>query len=156
MPRSFNNVQLGTGPAKSFWKSRLYLSPVWTIGRPHSLVNDGDKGVSTFTDFFGASVPDDDTTRQALERVVKEGCGPGLGKVIWHELDLKYPRIAKESAEHFYSRESRLDILSLITDLANPQVNADGIQINMAISHLGPFVFTGTLLPLLESTASLA
>ncbi|KAK0204515.1 hypothetical protein DFS33DRAFT_1258689 [Desarmillaria ectypa] len=45
--------------------------------------------------------------------------------------------------------------LSRITDLGNPQMNVDGVQNNMAINYLGPFVFTRTLLPLLESTASL-
>ncbi len=59
------------------------------------------------------AVPDEDMTRKALERVEKEGSEPGLGEVIWHELDLKDPRSAKESAERFISRESRLDILSL-------------------------------------------
>ncbi|KAK0193500.1 hypothetical protein F5146DRAFT_1030947 [Armillaria mellea] len=105
------------------------------------------------------AVPDENMTREALERVEKEGREPGLGEVIWHELDLKDPRSAKESAEHFISRENRLDILinnaAQITDLGNPQMNVDGIQNNMAINYLGPFVFTRTLLPLLESTASL-
>ncbi|KAF8076823.1 hypothetical protein FPV67DRAFT_434598 [Lyophyllum atratum] len=41
-----------------------------------------------------------------------------------------------------------------ITDLGNPRMNADGVQNNMAINYLGPFVFTRTLLPLLESTAA--
>ncbi|KAF8972569.1 hypothetical protein BDZ97DRAFT_1649675 [Flammula alnicola] len=41
-----------------------------------------------------------------------------------------------------------------ISDLGNPQTNADGVQDNMAINYLGPFVFTRTLLPLLESTAA--
>ncbi|KAK0218387.1 hypothetical protein EDD85DRAFT_867486 [Armillaria nabsnona] len=83
-----------------------------------------------------AIVTDEDTTRKALEQVEKEGREPGLGEVIRHELDLKDP-------------------LSRITDLGNPQMNVDGIQNNMAINYLGPFVFTRTLLPLLESTASL-
>ncbi|KAJ7223259.1 hypothetical protein GGX14DRAFT_351682, partial [Mycena pura] len=38
--------------------------------------------------------------------------------------------------------------------LGNPRLNADGIQDNMAINYLGPYVFTNTLLPLLETTAS--
>ena len=57
-----------------------------------------------------------------------------------------------------------------ISDLGKPLTNQDGVQDNMAIkyemfcslwpsvpyiyvSYLGPFVFTRTLLPLLESTA---
>ena len=58
------------------------------------------------------AVPDEDRTKEALERVEKEGREPGLGEVVWHELDLKDPRTAKASAQKFMERESRLDILS--------------------------------------------
>lgn len=57
------------------------------------------------------AVPDEEQTRQALERVEKEGREPGLGEVIWHELNLSDPRWAKKSAEQFREKESRLDIL---------------------------------------------
>ncbi|KAF8170375.1 hypothetical protein BJ912DRAFT_861211 [Pholiota molesta] len=57
------------------------------------------------------AVPDEDRTKQALERVEREGREPGLGEVLWHELDLKDPRDAKASAERFMEREQRLDIL---------------------------------------------
>jgi len=104
------------------------------------------------------AVPDQDLTKEALERVEREGREPGLGEVIWHELDLKDPRTAKASALSFMEKESRLDILinnaALITDLGKPLRNQDGVQDNMAINYLGPFVFTRTLLPLLESTAA--
>jgi len=77
---------------------------------------------------------------------------------VWHELDLKDPRTAKASAQSFMEKESRLDILinnaALIADLGNPLKNQDEVQDNMAINYLGPFVFTRTLLPLLESTAA--
>ncbi|KAK0213949.1 hypothetical protein IW262DRAFT_1279177 [Armillaria fumosa] len=48
-----------------------------------------------------------------------------------------------------------LTCLSRITDLGNPQMNADGIQNDMTINYLGPYIFTNSLLPLLESTALL-
>lgn len=104
------------------------------------------------------AAPDKELTTAALDRVQKEGREPGLGEVIWHELDLKDPRDAKASAERFMGKEKRLHILinnaALISDLGNPQFNADGVQDNMAVNYLGPFVFTQTLLPLLESTAA--
>ncbi|PPQ93008.1 hypothetical protein CVT25_000209 [Psilocybe cyanescens] len=104
------------------------------------------------------AAPDDEKVKEALERVEKEGREPGLGEVIWWELDLSDPRGAKSSAEKFLEKETRLDILinnaAQITDLGNPKFNADGVQYNMAINYLGPFVFTQTLLPLLESTAA--
>jgi len=104
------------------------------------------------------AAPDRDHTKEALERVEREGREPGLGEVIWHELDLKDPRTAKASAQSFMEKENRLDILinnaALISDLGKPLRNEDGVQDNMAINYLGPFVFTRTLLPLLESTAA--
>lgn len=59
------------------------------------------------------TTPDEDRTREALKRVEREGREPGLGEVIWHELDLSDPRSAKTSAERFLTKETRLDILSL-------------------------------------------
>lgn len=58
------------------------------------------------------ATPDQDQTKEALDRVEREGREPGLGEVIWHELDLKDPRTAKSSAQSFMEKESRLDILS--------------------------------------------
>jgi NADP-dependent 3-hydroxy acid dehydrogenase YdfG len=58
------------------------------------------------------AAPDQDRMKEALERVEKEGREPGLGEVVWHELDLKDPRTAKASAKSFMEKESRLDILS--------------------------------------------
>lgn len=58
------------------------------------------------------ATPDEDRMKEALERVEKEGREPGLGEVVWHELDLKDPRTAKASAQSFMEKESRLDILS--------------------------------------------
>ncbi|KAK0470111.1 uncharacterized protein EV420DRAFT_1223901, partial [Desarmillaria tabescens] len=57
------------------------------------------------------AVRDSGRAKEAMERLEKEGRGPGFGEVIWHDLDLKDPRSAKESAERFIARESRLDIL---------------------------------------------
>ncbi|SJK99756.1 uncharacterized protein ARMOST_03067 [Armillaria ostoyae] len=103
---------------------------------------------------------DETRANEAIDRLNEEGRELGLGGVIWHELDLKDPRSAKESAERFISRERKLDILvnnaALIPAFGNVQaLNADGIGESMAINYLGPYIFTKTLLPLLESTASL-
>ncbi len=48
------------------------------------------------------AVPDEERTKAALQRVESEGREPGLGEVIWHELDLKDPRDAKASARTVY------------------------------------------------------
>ncbi|PBL04045.1 NAD(P)-binding protein [Armillaria gallica] len=57
------------------------------------------------------AVRDETRAKEAMERLEKEGREPGFGEIMWHELDLKDPRSAKESAERFVARESRLDIL---------------------------------------------
>ncbi|KAK0434361.1 hypothetical protein EV421DRAFT_1909477 [Armillaria borealis] len=103
---------------------------------------------------------DETRAKGAIDRLNEEGHGPGLGEVIWHELDLKDPRSARESAERFIARERKLDILvnntALIPAFGNVQaLNPDGIWESMAVSYLGPYIFTKTLLPLPESTASL-
>ena len=58
------------------------------------------------------AVRDKNKAKDALERVEREGTEPGLGEVVWHELDLKDARSAKASALSFMEKESRLDILS--------------------------------------------
>ena len=56
--------------------------------------------------------PDQEKMKLAMERVERGGREPGLGEVVWLELDLKDPRTAKASAQSFMEKESRLDILS--------------------------------------------
>ncbi|KAG7444866.1 NAD(P)-binding protein [Guyanagaster necrorhizus] len=102
---------------------------------------------------------DETRAKEAIDRLDKGGRDPGLGQVIWHALDLRDSRSAKESAERFVAREKRLDILvnnaALITDLGKLQENSDGILESMAVNYLGPYIFTRTLLQLLESTTLL-
>lgn len=69
--------------------------------------------MSSITQQVYMAVPDEEQTKEALRRVEELGREPGLGEVIWHELDLKDPRTAKASAERFMKREERLDILGL-------------------------------------------
>ncbi|KAF5336283.1 hypothetical protein D9758_014491 [Tetrapyrgos nigripes] len=93
--------------------------------------------------------------KAAMERLEKEGKGPGNGEVLWHQLDLVDPRKAKESAEKFMKRSKRwtFSLTMLHSDSGNPSMNPDGIQGTMAVNYLGTYVFTQTLLPLLEKTA---
>ncbi|KAJ8517517.1 hypothetical protein ONZ45_g5295 [Pleurotus djamor] len=96
--------------------------------------------------------------KEALKRAEREGIEPGMGEVLWHELDLKDPKTAKASAESFLAKESKLDILinnaALIVDDGKQTVNELGFTSSMFINYLGPLVFTQTLLPLLEATAA--
>ncbi|PBK58372.1 hypothetical protein ARMSODRAFT_134936 [Armillaria solidipes] len=118
------------------------------------------------------------TERKKLsDRLNEEGRGPGLGEVIWHELDLKDPRSARNRQNVsllekyilisvnnaalsviiiFVHPGSKFMVLSMILALGDIQaLNPDGIWEGMAVNSLGPYIFTKTLLPLFESTASL-
>ncbi|KAI0073653.1 NAD-P-binding protein [Panus rudis PR-1116 ss-1] len=97
----------------------------------------------------------EEKAKAAIERLKKEGLGPGNGEVIWLPLDLSDPKEAKKAAEDFLTKEKRLDVLInnaaiILTPYAKSHY---GIQDIMVVNHLSPFVFTMTLLPLLKSTA---
>ena len=48
---------------------------------------------------------------KAIAQLQEDGLGPGNGQVVWLKLDLEDPRNAKQAAEEFRQKESRLDIL---------------------------------------------
>ncbi|KAH8097034.1 NAD-P-binding protein [Cristinia sonorae] len=79
----------------------------------------------------------------------------GAGSVEWLELDLGDPRKAKASAEKFLEKEARLEILVNNAAMVNAiyKKSIDDIQDVMVTN---PFIFTKTLLPLLEKTAAAA
>ncbi|KAG8878540.1 hypothetical protein FRB97_002409 [Tulasnella sp. 331] len=99
----------------------------------------------------------------AIEKLKADGYlveGNG-GEVTWHELDVTTPASTRRSAEEFMKRESRLDILVNNAGMAHwaPEsfelVGSDTpISKLMSANHLGPFVLTTTLLPLIKKTAA--
>ncbi|KAF8804455.1 NAD(P)-binding protein [Phlegmacium glaucopus] len=91
----------------------------------------------------------------ALAKLDQEGLEPGNGEVIWLKLDLSDPRDAKEAAEEFLKREKRLDVLVNNAALlrAPHVIGNDGIANMTMVNYLSPYVFTRTLLPLLQQTA---
>ncbi|KAI0066961.1 NAD(P)-binding protein [Artomyces pyxidatus] len=93
----------------------------------------------------------------AIARLKVEGLGPNPGEILWLNIDLTEPRKAKEAAEWFMERETRLDILvnNAAKILSAYGQTPDGISDSMVINHISPFLFTKTLLPILEHTASL-
>lgn len=50
----------------------------------------------------------------AIARLEAEGLGPGNGDVVWLNLDLSDPRMAKKAADDFLRRENRLDVLGML------------------------------------------
>ncbi|KAF8909345.1 NAD-P-binding protein [Gymnopilus junonius] len=83
----------------------------------------------------------------AIKQLEKEGMAEG--KLEWLKLDLSDPRIAKEAAQDFLEKETRLDIL--VNNAA--VLNKDGLLDIMVTNHISHFVFTDTLLPLLKTTS---
>ncbi|KAF8156644.1 hypothetical protein B0H34DRAFT_469564 [Crassisporium funariophilum] len=89
----------------------------------------------------------------AIFQLEREGIGSG--QVLWLKVDFSDPRWAREAAQRFLGRESRLDIL--INNAAqltgSYEKTHDGINSLMVVNHFSPFVFTRTLLPLLTTTS---
>ncbi|SJL06999.1 related to light induced alcohol dehydrogenase Bli-4 [Armillaria ostoyae] len=95
----------------------------------------------------------EDKFNGAITRLKTEGLD--TSKVVWLPFDLSDPRKAKESAKWLLERESRLDILiNNAAKILGPYAQtSDGLSDSMVINHMSPYLFTKTLLPLLESTA---
>ncbi|KZT20991.1 NAD(P)-binding protein [Neolentinus lepideus HHB14362 ss-1] len=93
---------------------------------------------------------------QAIARLQSEGLGSSPGQIKWIDLDLTDPRAAKRAAERFLTQENRLDILvNNAGKLISPYGRtADGISDSMMVNHISPFLFTQTLLPLMEQTSA--
>jgi len=81
----------------------------------------------------------------------------GSGRLQWLVMDLTLVMTAKAVAEEFLRRETRLDILiNNAAQLASDfNVTPEGLSDIFAADHVSPFMFTTTLLPLLEATAKL-
>ncbi|KZT31947.1 NAD(P)-binding protein [Sistotremastrum suecicum HHB10207 ss-3] len=128
------------------------------------LVTGGNSGIGMYTILHlarrGATVymgaRNESKATGAIAQLEAEGLGPGNGRVVYHQLDLSDPRLAKKSAEEFMARETRLDaLINNAASMAGPYGMAeDGIQQMVVTNHISPFVLTNTLLPLLKKTAS--
>ncbi|KAF9477152.1 NAD-P-binding protein [Pholiota conissans] len=79
------------------------------------------------------------------------------GTLHFLKTELSDPRLAKQAAEEFLQKESRLDILvnnAAIGARGPYKVTKDGLLDIMATNHVGHFVLTENLLPLLKTTAA--
>ncbi|KAA1470089.1 NAD-P-binding protein [Dentipellis sp. KUC8613] len=79
----------------------------------------------------------------------------GQDRVVWLPLDLSSVVGSKKAAEEFLAKEKRLDILiNNAGRLAeNYELSKEGLELSVAVNHFGHFIFTKTLLPLIEETA---
>ncbi|KAI9508241.1 NAD-P-binding protein [Russula earlei] len=91
----------------------------------------------------------------AIGRMEREGTGERPGELVWLPIDLTDPRKAKAAAGWFVKRESRLDILvNNAAKILGPYGRTvDDISESMVVNHISPFLFTKTLLTVLEKTA---
>jgi len=98
----------------------------------------------------------EEKAENAITRIEQEGVGEHPGELVWLPIDLTDPHRAKAAAEWFIKREDRLDILvnNAAKILSAYGRTADNISDSMVINHISPFLFTKTLLPVMERTAS--
>ncbi|KAF9014141.1 NAD-P-binding protein [Cyathus striatus] len=97
---------------------------------------------------------DEGRAMDAIKKLETEGIADG--SVHWLKLDLSDPRLARQSAEEFTRKETRLDILvnNAARGAFGPyDIDKDGLLDIMVTNHISHFVFTDTLLPVLKTTA---
>ncbi|KAI0637553.1 NAD-P-binding protein [Trametes polyzona] len=127
------------------------------------LVTGGNSGIGFATIRYlarhGAKVymgaRNEQRAQAAIERLKREGLGPGNGEVLWLKLDLSDPREVKRAAEEFMQQEQRLNVLinNAAMLLVPYQKSHDGIQDIVMVNYIGAYTLTRALLPLLRSTA---
>jgi NAD(P)-dependent dehydrogenase (short-subunit alcohol dehydrogenase family) len=78
-----------------------------------------------------------------------------LSRVTWKACDLSHPREVVAVAAEILAETDRLDMLVNCAGrgIMTPQLSDDGIDLNMAINHVGHALLTARLLPLLKDTA---
>ncbi|TCD66630.1 hypothetical protein EIP91_001097 [Steccherinum ochraceum] len=97
----------------------------------------------------------EEKAKAAIVRLHEELGDQMRGSVEYLNVDLSDPKLAKEAAERFLSKEGRLDVLlnNAALGVVDYKKTLYDIQDVMVVNHLSPFVFTSTLLPLLKQTA---
>ncbi|KAL6818084.1 NAD(P)-binding protein [Trichoderma sp. SZMC 28013] len=94
----------------------------------------------------------------AIESIFSENRTIGQEHIIWLPLDLSKLFNVVEAAQLLSSWEKRLDILINNAGIAADDftTTTEGFESTIAVNHIGHFVLTTKLLPLLKATASQA
>ncbi|EHK17827.1 uncharacterized protein TRIVIDRAFT_44846 [Trichoderma virens Gv29-8] len=94
--------------------------------------------------------------KQAIDSILSEYQTINKEHIIWLPLDLSKPSNIVEAARLLSSWENRLDILINNAGIAAEDftTTAEGFEFTIAVNHIGHFVLTTNLLPLLKETAS--
>ncbi|KIO32210.1 hypothetical protein M407DRAFT_66909 [Tulasnella calospora MUT 4182] len=92
----------------------------------------------------------------AIAQLTAEGALDGKGQVEWLKLDLSSPESINAAVEEFQKKERRLDVLVNNAGVKYVHFCFCGCSFEALIarSHVGPFIFTTKLLPLLKETAA--
>lgn len=96
-----------------------------------------------------------DIVDQALDAIKEEMGAEAAGKVKWLQCDLSDWSQTGELAFKIAKENDRLDILinNAGRGIMTRQLAANGIDLHMAINHMGHVVLTSHLLPLMKKTA---
>ncbi|OAL55208.1 NAD(P)-binding protein [Pyrenochaeta sp. DS3sAY3a] len=90
-------------------------------------------------------------------KAIKEDMGEDkANRVEWLQCDLSDWGATRKTASKISDKTDRLDILinNAARGIMTRQLSKDGVDLHMAINHIGHVVLTSSLLPLLKSTAS--
>jgi NAD(P)-dependent dehydrogenase (short-subunit alcohol dehydrogenase family) len=106
------------------------------------------RSADVFAD-FKRRISDADSDQGGLDRQQV------LDRVVWKQCDLSRPRDVVAAAGEILNETDRLDILVNCAGrgIMTPQLSDDGIDLHMAVNHVGHALLTSRLLPLLKRTS---
>ncbi|KAK8135191.1 hypothetical protein PG984_007203 [Apiospora sp. TS-2023a] len=97
--------------------------------------------------------------RQAIKDIQESVTDGGGGSLEFIYLDLEDLTTIKPAVQEFAAKESKLDVLWNNAGVSQPpagSVSKQGIELQLAVNCLGPFLLTQLLLPLLRAASSAA
>ncbi len=131
----------------------------WNINDKHVLITGGTSGIGRAAADqlarLGAHVTITSRTLQTAEAVADALCADTGSEVAPAELDLSSLAAVRAFADTFTARHDRLDVLinNAGTMAGKRRTTGDGLEWTLAVNHLGPFLLTNLLTPLLMDSA---
>ncbi|KAH8807364.1 hypothetical protein F5884DRAFT_340849 [Xylogone sp. PMI_703] len=93
--------------------------------------------------------------KKAIEQILSQNPSIPKTQLIWLPLDLSNLSSVSSAVQELASKEDRLDVLVNNAGIAAEifETDKNGFELTMAVNHIGHFVLTTKLLPLLKATA---